>query len=121
MVEDRGATSPTAGDADDADDADGARVALRASRLEARGARVQREVQVDLRYKGHRIGRLRLDMVIDDLVVVELKSGASLDRYAMRQLHNYLRWSDYEVGLLLFFGPEPQFKRLVYTKHGKGR
>lgn len=55
----------------------------------------------------------RMDFVVDDCVVVEVTSGASLGPNDQRQLLNYLRATSLEVGLLLHYGPKPKFYRLV--------
>lgn len=73
--------------------------------LLARGHRVGREVAVVVRYKGEELGTQRLDMLIDEQVVVELKSTVQLQPMASRQLYNYLRCTRVEVGLLLHFSP----------------
>jgi GxxExxY protein len=57
----------------------------------------------------------RLDMIVDDTVVVETKSTEELHKSAARQLRNYLAASNYEVGLLLHFGLEAQFRRIIST------
>ena len=78
-----------------------------------RGHRVAREVNIEVMYKGEPLGTQRLDLVVDDVLVVEIKSTAQLHRAAPRQLLNYLRATRLEVGLLLHFGPEPKFYRVV--------
>ena len=68
---------------------------------------------VIIRYKGEDIGMQRLDMIVDERVVVEVKSTHSLAPASRRQVFNYLRASSLEVGLLLHFGPQPGFHRLL--------
>src|SRR5215216_2915980 len=80
--------------------------------LIARGHRVAREVCVTVYYDDAELGKQRLDMVVDETLVVETKSTHELPKRATRQLYNYLRASDLEVGLLLHFGPEPRFFRV---------
>jgi len=80
--------------------------------LLARGHKVSREVWVSVMYKGEELGKQRLDMVIDDCIVIEIKSTYDLPKNATRQLFNYLRATDLKVGLLLHFGPEPRFFRV---------
>ena len=81
--------------------------------LRARGHRVARQVRVRVMYKGVELGQQRLDMVVDERLVVEVKSTAQLHKHAPRQVYNYLKGSQLEVGLLLHFGPEPAFYRLI--------
>jgi GxxExxY protein len=76
------------------------------------GRHVAREYSTRVYYDGVEIGYHRLDMVVDLVVVVEIKSAPVLLPYARRQLHNYLRATNLEVGLLLYFGPKPKFERL---------
>jgi len=51
----------------------------------------------------------RLDMIVDGRVVVETKSTYDLHPAAQRQLYNYLRATNLEVGLLFHFGREQRF------------
>ena len=84
-----------------------------ADELTHRGMRVRREMPVEVRYKDRPIGTFRLDLVVDDRVVVELKAGSVLGPTDRRQLLNYLRATTLDVGLLLHYGPEPKFYRVV--------
>ena len=77
--------------------------------LRARGHRVGREVGVRIMYKGEELGIQRLDMIVDDKLVVEIKSTTTLHRDAGRQVYNYLRASNLEIGILLHFGREAHF------------
>ena len=83
--------------------------------LLARGHRVGREVWVSVMYKGEELGKQRLDMIVDETLVIETKSTYDIHKAAPRQLYNYLRGSNLTVGLLLHFGPEPTFYR-VFVK-----
>jgi GxxExxY protein len=84
--------------------------------LRARGHAVGREVWVPVHYKGEVISRQRLDMIVDERLVVEAKSTQELHKSAPRQVYNYLRATRLQVGLLLHFGPDPAFYRLVHTQ-----
>ena len=86
-----------------------------------RGHDVAREVAVDVRYKGVHVAWQRLDMVVDNRVIVELKASEKLPAYAARQLMNYLRATSFPVGLLLHCGPRPAFRRYIdFPKRRKG-
>lgn len=84
--------------------------------LASRGLAIAREVGVRVTYKGEPIAIQRLDLVVEGKVIVEIKSAFELQHTAERQLYNYLRSSNFEVGLLLHFGPVPRFYRL-YCRH----
>jgi GxxExxY protein len=79
--------------------------------LLARGHRVARELSVRVMYKGDLLCTQRIDMVVDDKVIVETKSTFHLHPSADRQLYSYLRASNLEVGLLLHFGRDAKFYR----------
>jgi len=81
--------------------------------LTRRGLHVQREVMIDVYYKGDRVGKFRADMLVAYSVVVENKASVALAKSDRDQLLNYLRCSCLEVGLLLHFGPRPAFRRVV--------
>lgn len=89
--------------------------------LLAKGHRVDREVAVMVYFRGEPLARQTLDMVVDDKLVVELKSTTRLDADATRQLFGYLSATDLEVGLLLHFGKEARFYRVIYENRFKRR
>ena len=80
--------------------------------LRAHGIRVAREVAVGVEYKKIKIGFQRLDMLVEERVVVEAKATLDLHPSAHRQVYSYLRAARLEVGLLLHFGLEPKFHRI---------
>jgi GxxExxY protein len=81
--------------------------------LRDRGHKVGREVLAPVRYKGELVARQRLDMVVDEHLVVEVKSTYELHGAAPRQVYNYLRGTGLRLGLLLHFGPTPKFYRIL--------
>lgn len=83
--------------------------------LTLRGHKVDREVMVPVYYKGRLVARQRLDMVVDDRVIVECKATDRLPASAGPQLISYLRATLFQVGVLLHFGPHPKFYRFVDT------
>ena len=89
--------------------------------LRNRGHAVAREYLATIRYKRDELCVQRLDMVVDDRLVLEIKSSALLPSTSNRQLYNYLRATDFEVGLLLHFGPEAKFYRQVMSNDLKRR
>jgi GxxExxY protein len=83
-----------------------------------RGRRVSRQHAVQVMLDGEELAFQRLDMVVDDRVVVEVKATELLSPHAKRQLFNYLRATSLEVGILLHFGPEPRFYRVTVPNAG---
>lgn len=89
--------------------------------LTKRGHRVAREVAVSVSYHGQHVAWQRLDMVVDDAVIVENKATEKLSPNARPQLLNYLRAGPFQVGLLLHFGPCATFYKLIDSpkrRHG---
>src|SRR6185312_17067255 len=62
--------------------------------LAGRGHIVGREVSVPIRYKGREIARQRLDMIVNGIIIVELKAGPTLPPASVRQVFSYLRATD---------------------------
>ena len=83
------------------------------------GFRVSREFWVRIHYDGVELCQQRLDFVVNEKIVLELKSTLELHKRAPRQVLNYLRATNLEVGLLLHFGPEPKFYRLYAANTSK--
>ena len=83
--------------------------------LKTRNHVVCREYLSTIYYKREPLCEQRLDMVVDDKLIVEIKSSPLLPSEAKRQLYGYLRATDFELGLLLHFGPEPKFYRQILT------
>lgn len=81
--------------------------------LIGRAHHVSREVWIPVVYKDQELCKQRLDMVVDEKLIIETKSTPDLPRTGSRQLYNYLRATNLSVGLLFHFGPEPKFYRLV--------
>ena len=84
--------------------------------LLARGRKVRREAIIPIFYKGEILTNQRVDLVVEERVVVELKSSAVLPALAKRQTLNYVRASNLKVALLLHFGPERVFYRFVHSQ-----
>jgi GxxExxY protein len=89
--------------------------------LRARGHVVHREVLVDVWFEDEVIARQRIDMLVDEKVVVENKAGDRLSTGSRIQLGNYLSATGFEVGLLLHFGVRPTFLREYRQNHRSDR
>ena len=69
-----------------------------------RGLSVVRQAEVKVSYKGHRLeNRLRLDVLVNEIVIVEIKSVERLLPVHEAQLLSYLRLSEKKLGLLINF------------------
>lgn len=91
--------------------------------LIAGGHRVDREVDIPVYYRGEPLASQSLDMVVDEKLVLEIKATERLHVGAELQLFSYLCATKLEVGLVLHFGREPKFRRVVCEnrfKHHRG-
>jgi GxxExxY protein len=90
-----------------------------AGALRQSGLRIDREVPLAVRFRGRVVGRFRADFVIGGRVLVEVKACSLLKSIHHAQVLNYLRATVLEVGLLVNFGPRPQFRRLLFDNYHK--
>ena len=82
--------------------------------LEKIGLKLKQEIERDIIYDDCLIYKRRLDLIVEDVVLVELKAIKEVDNGDYNQILNYLRVFKLEVGLLINFGaPSLQFKRLI--------
>lgn len=71
--------------------------------LQSRGIQFERQVKLDIEYRGVRIGEGRIDFLIDSKLVVELKAIQALLPIHGSQLLTYLRAGGFQLGLLINF------------------
>jgi GxxExxY protein len=87
--------------------------------LKERGYQVEAQKQIKVYFKKQLVGEFFSDLLVEDKVIVELKATEVLMNVHMAQIMNYLKATEIEVGLLLNFGEEPEFKRVIYTNDKK--
>lgn len=84
--------------------------------LEESGLAVARQYPIKIIFKGRCIGEFRADLIIEQSLIIEIKAQQTLAPVHEAQLLNYLKATSIPVGLLLNFGPRPQFKRRIFTE-----
>ena len=72
---------------------------------------VQKNSQLPLKYLGEQVGMLKVDLLIEDKVLVQLFTDRTLDIYNIQKVYNQLRSTEIPVGLVFNFGLNPEFKR----------
>lgn len=87
--------------------------------LRQMGLKVEQQVKIVVYFAGQVVGEYFADLVVEGCVIVELKAAQNLLEEHDAQLLNYLRATQYEVGLLLNFGPQPRFRRKVFDNERK--
>ncbi len=85
--------------------------------LEDLGFSVEQQKRIDIYYKGVKVGTYNPDLIVNECILLELKSKEYLTDEDKRQFWYYLRGSDYKLGFLINFGPKNlEIKRRVYDK-----
>lgn len=84
-----------------------------------RGFAIEPQVEIDVYYRSRAVGKYRADLVVEDLIIIELKAVDSLVKEHEFQLINYLRATNKEVGLLLNFGLKPEIRRKIFDNERK--
>lgn len=75
--------------------------------LEQRGLKVERQKLVPISYKGNLLNtNLRLDLLVEDCVIIELKSVEEMKAVFGKQLLTYLRLMDKRIGILVNFNTD---------------
>ena len=84
--------------------------------LADRGLSAERQVEYALRYKGYRIGRFFVDVLVEDKLLLELKVADALLPIHKAQVITYLKVTGLELGILVNFGGSKlDFKRMPTT------
>ena len=74
------------------------------------------QVEREVIFRGTRVGKRRLDILVEHKIVLELKAISEVDNCCINKLLNYLKVFGFEVGLILNFGkPSLQFRRFAYS------
>ena len=89
--------------------------------LRQAGLCVECQVPIKVYFRGVEVGFFKADMLVEGLILLELKSARALEPAHESQLANELRATDIEVGLLLNFGPTPEVKRVAFDNERKLR
>ncbi len=83
--------------------------------LRKRGLKVAQQVEVPVRYDGIVVGIHRLDLLVDDIIVVEFKATKDLEDVHFAIVRSYLKATGQKHGLILNFSKHPlQVKRVVF-------
>jgi len=82
--------------------------------LKDRGLEAESQVPIIAKYKGHEVGEYYAYIVVKNQVILELKAIDSLQKIHEAQLLNYLKATDFKIGLLVnFTHPKAEIKRFV--------
>jgi len=82
--------------------------------LKSAGLLVEQQRGITVHYRNTPVGEYFADLIVNDVVIVELKSAEAIASAHEAQLTNYLKATNYEVGLLLNFGKTAEYKRKIF-------
>ena len=96
-------------------------VYVRALQTELRFRQVptQREAPLTVYYRDEVVGEFRVDLLVDDLIIVELKTAEKIAKPHERQVLNYLKAADHPVGLILNVSDRPTVRRKIWTRRSE--
>ena len=79
----------------------------------------QQQKNIKVYYESEMVGDYFADLLIEELVIVELKAAENICEEREAQLLNYLKATNIEVGLLLNFGKIPEIRRKIFMNKNK--
>jgi GxxExxY protein len=88
--------------------------------LKKLGLQVEKQKEITVYYEGEVVGDYVADIVVNGVVMLELKAVRTLTEDHEAQLLNYLKATPVEVGLLLNFGVKPEHRRKIFDNDRKG-
>jgi GxxExxY protein len=87
--------------------------------LRAKGLTVEEKPSLPVYFNDRILGRFTPDLLVNGVVIVEVKAVRAIDGAHRAQVINYLKATNIEVGLLLNFGDTPQFQRFKFDNARK--
>ena len=87
--------------------------------LQSMGLKVEQQKNIKVYYREKEVGDYYADLMVEQLIILELKAAESLCEEHEAQLLNYLRATTIELGFLFNFGKKAEFKRKIFTNDKK--
>ena len=87
--------------------------------LRKKGFYCEKSYPIEVYYMGEKVGFYIADILVENIIVIEIKAAETLCNEHEAQLINYLKATDIQVGLLLNFGKRPELKRKVFSAEYK--
>jgi len=84
--------------------------------LQKQGLNCISQFPIKVYYDNLVVGEYYGGLIVEEKIILELKSSELISKAHELQLINYLRATNTEIGLLLNFGKKPEFKRKIHTK-----
>jgi GxxExxY protein len=85
------------------------------------GIALVEQAPIRVMHRGRELGEFRADLLVENRVLVEFKAVKALETAHEKQVFNYLKATEIEVGLPFNFGPKAQFKRILLENSYKSQ
>lgn len=85
--------------------------------LKSNGLQINKQLPIEIFYFESQVGKYFADIVVENKVIIEIKTEENIHPAHEAQLLNYLKATEIDVGLLLNFGKQPQFKRMIFENN----
>lgn len=87
--------------------------------LHKNGLQAEQQKKIEVFYENQKVGDYFADIIVEDIIILELKASDAIAPEHEAQILNYLKATKIEVGLLFNFGHKPQFIRRVFGNERK--
>ena len=87
--------------------------------LRNQGLDCEKQKPIKVYYEQIQVGEYYADIIVNECIILELKAAESIAEEHEFQLINYLKATEIEIGLLLNFGKNPEFKKKIFTNKCK--
>ena len=87
--------------------------------LMERGFQIEQQRSIKVYYGTHPVGVYFADLIVNGVVIIEVKAAEAVNASHEAQLYNYLKATEIEVGLLFNFGARPELRRKYLTNDRK--
>jgi GxxExxY protein len=88
-------------------------------KIRALGLKVEQQKSLPVLFEDVVVGSQRIDMLVEGVVLVEVKSVGTMSQNHVSQVLGYLKNTNIQLGLIINFGTKVEIKRLILTKQNK--
>ncbi len=90
-----------------------------AHKIRGLGLDVEQQKSMPVFFENAKVGEQQIDMLIEGVVLVEVKSVATISQNHVSQVLGYLKNTNIQLGLIINFGSKVEIRRLILTKQNK--
>lgn len=84
--------------------------------LKKQGLNVEKQLPINVYFRNVKVGEYTADLIVEEKILIELKSVSKLTPEHKAQIINYLKATNIDIGLLMNFGNRPEFRRFIFDK-----